>query len=175
MLPFGQSTMIQRFLSTIIRMNYLLISGKDLISKFTFISPMIKNFVAILVILLASIAISLPLLKPGLYVIHDDQQIARLFLFDEALKSGQFPVRWVDGLGFGFGYPLFVFYPPLVYMIGEIYHLIGFGFIDSTKLAFFTSIVASGVAMFIFAKEIWGRYAALTGAIFYILVPYRAL
>jgi len=134
-----------------------------------------KNLISIILITIFSITVSLPLVKPGFHQIHDDQQITRLYLFDQSLKSGQFPVRWVDGLGFGFGYPLFVFYPPLVYMIGEIYHLIGFGFIDSTKLAFFTSIVASGVAMFIFAKEIWGRYAALTGAIFYILVPYRAL
>src|SRR3989344_6877580 len=175
MLPFGQSTMIQRFLSTIIRVNYLLISGKDLISKFTFIFPMIKNFVAILVILLASIVISLPLLKPGLYVIHDDQQIARLFLFDEALKSGQFPVRWVDSLGFGFGYPLFVFYPPLVYVIGEAFHLMGFGFIDSIKLVFFVSILLSGIAMYIFSKELFGKLAALTAATAYLLVPYRAI
>ena len=136
---------------------------------------MIKNFVAILVILLASIAISLPLLKPGLYVIHDDQQIARLFLFDEALKSGQFPVRWVDGLGFGFGYPLFVFYPPFVYMLGELFHLIGSGFINSIKLVFFASIIASGFAMYILAKEFWDKYSAVVASVFYLLVPYRAL
>ena len=136
---------------------------------------MIKNFVAILVILLASIVISLPLLKPGLYVIHDDQQIARLFLFDEALKSGQFPVRWVDGLGFGFGYPLFVFYPPLVYVLGEIFHLLGSGFINSIKLVFFASIIASGFAMYILAKEFWDKYSAVVASVFYLLVPYRAL
>jgi len=136
---------------------------------------MIKNFVAILVILLASIVISLPLLKPGLYVIHDDQQIARLFLFDEALKSGQFPVRWVDGLGFGFGYPLFVFYPPFVYMLGELFHLIGSGFINSIKLVFFASIIASGFAMYILAKEFWDKYSAVVASVFYLLVPYRAL
>ena len=136
---------------------------------------MIKNFVAILVILLASIVISLPLLKPGLYVIHDDQQIARLFLFDEALKSGQFPVRWVDGLGFGFGYPLFVFYPSFVYMLGELFHLIGSGFINSIKLVFFASIIASGFAMYILAKEFWDKYSAVVASVFYLLVPYRAL
>lgn len=134
-----------------------------------------SNFFAVLFILLASILLSLPLLVPGLHQIHDDQQIARLFLFDQAIKAGQFPVRWVDELGFGFGYPLFNFYPPFVYMLGELFHLVGFGFIDSTKLTFATSIFASGIAMYIFARSLWDRLPALVAAAFYIFLPYRAV
>ena len=126
-------------------------------------------------ILLTSIIISLPLAASGLFQVHDDQQVARLYLFDKSAKGGQFPVRWVDELGFGFGYPLFVFYPPLVYMLGEVFHLLGFGFIDSVKLVFFISIVGSGVAMFILGKELWGRLAGLTSAMFYMVLPYRAV
>src|SRR3989304_9300998 len=111
---------------------------------------MINNLktIPIVCILLLTVFTSLPFLKPGLYTMHDDQQVARLFLFDQALKAGQFPVRWVDGLGFGFGYPLFVFYPPLVYMLSEIFHVLGFGFIDSIKLVFFASIFVSGLTMY---------------------------
>src|SRR3989338_5666462 len=133
------------------------------------------NLVLILLVLFFSILISLPLLKSGLYDMHDDQQVARLYLFDQSLRSGQFPVRWVDSLGFGFGYPLFVFYPPFVYMLGEIYHLLGFGFIDSIKIVFFTSIFASGLAMYLFSRELFGKLAALVSAAFYILAPYRAV
>src|SRR3989344_2444542 len=117
----------------------------------------------------------LPLLKSGLFTMHDDQQVSRLFLFDKSLKSGQFPPRIVDGLGFNLGYPLFIFYPPLVYMVGEIFHLAGFGFIDSVKLIFASSIVFSAIAMYICARELYGRLEATVGAIFYVLVPYRAL
>ena len=134
-----------------------------------------KNLIALVIIIAASIVVSHPLLKPGLFMMHDDQQVARLFVFDQALKAGQFPVRWVGGLGFGFGYPLFIFYPPLVYVVGEIFHLIGFGYINSTKLVFFTGILFSGVAMYVLVKDLWGKYAALIGALFYIIVPYRAL
>lgn len=134
-----------------------------------------KNYLALIIILLVSVSASLPLLVHGFYQIHDDQQIARLFVFDQALKAGQFPVRWVDGLGFGFGYPLFIFYPPFVYFLGEAFHLLGFGFIDSIKLVVFASILLSGISMYIFAKELWGKLPALVAAIFYILVPYRAL
>ncbi len=89
------------------------------------INSLKSNWFATLAILLLSLILCWPLLNPGLFEIHDDQQIARLYLFDKALMTGQFPVRWVDGLGFGYGYPLFVFYPPLVYAIGEVVHLIG--------------------------------------------------
>ncbi|MCR4325025.1 MAG: YfhO family protein [Candidatus Curtissbacteria bacterium] len=134
-----------------------------------------KNILPLIFILAITIVLSLPLLKPGLHTIHDDQQIARLYLFDEAIKSGQFPVRWVDDLGFGFGYPLFNFYPPFVYMLGEIFHIVGFTFIDSIKLVFFSSIIASGLFMYLLAKELWGRWPATISATFYMLVPYRAL
>src|SRR3989338_4408960 len=78
-----------------------------------------KGLIPILLILFFSILVSLPLLKPGLFIIHDDQQIARLLLF--------------------------------------------------------TSIFASGLAMYILVKEFWGRYAGIVSAFFYILVPYRAI
>lgn len=133
------------------------------------------NLIPILAIFIFSLVLSLPLLTPGLYLIHDDQQVARLFLFDKAIKSGQFPVRWVDGLGFGFGYPLFVFYPPLAYIVGEVFHLAGFGFVDSTKLVFFFGIFASGLAMYILSKELWGKPEGTAAAIFYMYVPYRAI
>lgn len=134
-----------------------------------------KDIIPLIIIVLTSIIISLPFMVPGFFTVHDDQQIARLFLFDKALKSGQFPPRWVDQLGFGFGYPLFIFYPPLVYFLGETFHILGFGFIDSIKLVFATSVIFSGIAMYILTKEFWGRSAGIVSGIFYMLAPYRAL
>src|SRR3989338_129996 len=133
-----------------------------------------KGLIPILLILFFSILVSLPLLKPGLFIIHDDQQIARLLLFDKALKAGQFPVRWVDELGFGFGYPLFNFYPPLAYIFGELYHILGFNLVNSIKLVLFTSLIASGLTMYWFAKSLFGRLAGSVAALFYLLSPYRA-
>src|SRR3990167_2425859 len=147
---------------------------KKYIHKFA-VFKMKINLASILIVLFFSILISFPLLQPGLYLIHYDQHIARLFLFDKSLKTGQFPVRWVDGLGFNFGYPLYNFYPPFTYMLGEIFHLASFTYIDSIKLVFFSSIFFSGVAMYIFVKEQWGRAAGVVSSLFYLLIPYRAL
>lgn len=134
-----------------------------------------KDIIALVIILAFSLLISRALFTQGFYTVHDDQQIARQFLFNQAITSGQFPVRWVNELGFGFGYPLFVFYPPFVYILGEIYHLLGFSFVESIKLVIFTSILASALAMYLFVKTFWGRLAGIVAALFYIYAPYRAV
>ena len=63
------------------------------------------------------------LLNSGYFSMHDNQHLARLFELDKAIRAGQFPVRWVAGLGFGYGYPLFNFYPPFIYYLGELFHV----------------------------------------------------
>ncbi len=128
----------------------------------------------ILVIILSFLAVS-PLFHPGFFSMHDFQQVARLFEMDNALKAGQFPVRWVADLGFGYGYALFNFYPPLVYYLGEIFHLIGFSFINSIKLVWFVALLGSAVAMYFFAKRFFGKIGGLVSAVFYLYVPYHAI
>lgn len=97
---------------------------------------LLKNHLVFIIVLIACFWAVKALFVPGFFPIHDDEQIARIFELDSALSDGQFPVRWVQHLGFGFGYPLFNFYPPLSYYSAEAFHLIGFSFIDSTKLVF---------------------------------------
>lgn len=134
------------------------------------------NIIPFLIITIVSVLVCLPLLKPGFYQVHDDQQIARLYEYDQTLKSGQFPPRWVQDFGFGYGYPLFVFYPSLVYATGEVFHFAGFGYVDSIKLVFAASIIISGFGMYLLVKQITKENLEATVAgIFYILVPYRAI
>ncbi len=122
-----------------------------------------------------SLGTIIPLLRPGLFLMHDDQQIARLFEFHRALVAFQFPVRWVEGLGFGFGYPLFNFYPPFVYYLGEIFHLIGFSFIDSVKLVWATALLGSALSMYFLSREFFGKVPAVVAAVFYLYAPYHAV
>lgn len=71
-----------------------------------------EHYILILAVLLVIPAIA-PLFHKGFFTMHDDQQVVRLYEMDQALAAGQFPARWIANLGFGFGYPLFIFYPPL--------------------------------------------------------------
>lgn len=130
---------------------------------------------AFFVILAVSFFTYAPLLNSGFFSIHDYQHIVRLFELDKSLMVGQFPVRWVEGLGFGYGYPLFNFYPPFVYYLGEVIHLIGFGFIDSIKVVWFIALVGSGLTMYLFAEEIYGKFGGFISAVAYIYASYHAI
>ena len=116
-----------------------------------------------------------PLFQSGFFSMHDFQQVTRLFELDKTLMGGSFPVRWTEGLGFGFGYPLFNFYPPFVYYLGEVFHLIGFGFIDSIKIVWGVALVGSALAMYFLAKEFFGKIGGVVAAVFYLYVPYHAV
>ena len=115
------------------------------------------------------------MLSSGYFSMHDDQQVVRLQQLDKSLKAGQFHVRWVSDLGFGYGYPLFNFYPPLSYYLGEVFHLTGLGYIDSIKMVWFTALVGSGLTMYFLAKQFWGKIGGVVAGLFYMYAPYHAL
>ncbi len=115
------------------------------------------------------------LLKPGYFSMHDDMQIMRIFELDKCVKDGQLPCRWVPDLGYSYGYPLFNYYPPLPYYLGEVFHLLGFSFIDSVKILFGLGFILSGIFMFFLAREFWGEWGGFLSAIFYIYAPYHAV
>ncbi|MCH7952242.1 glycosyltransferase family 39 protein [Patescibacteria group bacterium] len=118
----------------------------------------------------------LPLFRSGFFTMHDDQQVVRLFELDRSLAAGQFPARWVGNLGFGYGYPLFIFYPPFVYYLGEVFHLLlNATFIVSIKLVFAFAFFGAAYTMYLWAKEHFGKTAAIVAAAFYTYVPYHAV
>jgi len=106
---------------------------------------------------------------------HDDQQIARLYELDLALKNGQIPPRWVQHLGFGYGFPLFNFYPPLVYYLGELFYTFGFSLIASTKIVMGLGFILSASFMFLWVRKHFGLLAGLVAAVLYIYSPYHAV
>ncbi len=105
---------------------------------------------------------------------HDDMQAMRLLQLDKCLRDGQFPCRWVPDMGYGYGYPQFVYYSPLPYYVMELFHLSGLSFLDSVKAGFALSFILSGLAMFLLGKSLWGKLGGLVSAIFYVYAPYRA-
>ena len=116
----------------------------------------------------------LSLLHPGFFGASDDMHPAWLYEMDRVLKAGIFPPRFVPDLSFGFGYPLFNFVFPLPFYLGEIFHLIGFSFVDSIKTVMFLSIPISAVSMFAFLKKFMKSDLGLAGALIYGYLPYRS-
>ncbi len=106
---------------------------------------------------------------------HDDTQPSRIDQMTKALSNGQFPVRLVGDLGYGFGYPLFNFYAPFPYYAGAIFNLAGFDVISSTKIMFGIGILLSGVTMFFLVREIAGVTGGMVSAVLYMYAPYHAV
>ncbi|HVZ67423.1 MAG TPA: 6-pyruvoyl-tetrahydropterin synthase-related protein [Patescibacteria group bacterium] len=117
----------------------------------------------------------LPFFKPGFFAFHDDVQVSRFYEMGQALISGQFPVRWVGDLGYGFGYPIFNFYSVLPYYIGGFINVFGADALIAAKTVFVIGILLSGLSMFFLIKEFFGRLPALVASIAYLYFPYHAV
>lgn len=129
----------------------------------------------IILLLILTVPAAVALLKPGYWNMHDDLQMIRQLQMEKCLKDGQTPCRWVPDLGYGYGYPLFNFYPPMPYLVGQIYRTFDFSFVWTVKLTAITQIILSTLAMYILASIIFGNIGGLLAAIFYAYTPYHAL
>ena len=115
-------------------------------------------------------------LKPGLYWnMHDDMQMIRQMEMEKCFKDGQIPCRWTPDLGYGYGYPLFNFYPPLPYAVGQIFRSLSFSYVETIKLTAVVLIISSALAMYLLGKSIGGRLGGFLAALFYAYAPYHAV
>lgn len=133
-----------------------------------------KNIFLILVVAFTVVAI-LPLFHNGFFLIHDDEQIGRLFELNYNLESFHFPPRISQNLGFGYGYPFFNFYPSFVYYVAEIFVLLGIGYISSIKIMIAIGFIFSAVFMYLFSKQYVGQLGALVAAVLYTYAPYHSV
>lgn len=135
-----------------------------------------KNLILSLILILFTVPAYFSLLRPGFYSMHDDLQAFRILEMNECVKDLQLPCRWVPNSGYQFGYPLFIFYPPSAYYVGELVHLLGFQFLDATKAVFIIGFITSALGMYLFLKEYLKKtLPAFVGALIYTYAPYRAV
>lgn len=134
-----------------------------------------KDLLALIFLLILSFWAIKPLLSSGFFPMHDDTQVGRIVEMGRALREGQFPVRWVGDLGYGYGYPLFNFYGPLPYYAGGFLYALGITGLTATKITFALGILLAGAAMYFFASRFFGRMGGLVAALFYTYAPYHAV
>lgn len=123
----------------------------------------------------ATIPSFISLLKAGYFPMHDDLPVVRQFAMEQCLKDGQIPCRWTKELGYGYGYPLLNFYPPLPYIVGQVPRLMGLSLIDTTKLLFILSFVLSAGFMARLGSLFLGRWGGIAAGLFYLYGPYHAV
>jgi len=133
-----------------------------------------KNIFLLLTVFTVLIAI-MPLFNQGLFPMHDDEQVGRLFELNYNLESLHIPPRISQNLGFGYGYPFFNFYPSFIYYVAEIFVLLGFSYIVSIKIMIAIGFILAAVFMYLFSKQYIGELGALVAAVLYTYAPYHSV
>lgn len=132
-----------------------------------------KSFLLPLLILISLFPLK-DLLFPGAYQSHDIiEHVARLASFYESLSQNNPIPRWGGNLNYTYGHPVIMFLYPLTNYLGSFLHFLGFNIINSIKILFGLSYIASGVFMYLWIKRLWGQKVGFVAAIFYLFAPYR--
>mgnify|MGYP001617474008 FL=1 len=134
-----------------------------------------KLLFPIFIVIFAALLAGRTLLTSGYFKMHDDLQMMRQLEMEKCFLDLQIPCRWIPDMGYGFGFPLFNYYPPLPYLVGELFRVVGFSFVDTAKLVFLISFIFSVVAMYFFSKEFFGKVGGVLSSVFYIWAPYHAV
>lgn len=135
----------------------------------------LKNVKHIVIILIASILISFPLLKSNINVYFDDgiQHIGRAYETYLEIQNKYNP-KILSNLTNGFGYSWNLFYGPLSTILILIAKLITGTFINSYKLVLFIGILLSGITMYTFVSKLTkSKEAGTIAGILYMTMPYH--
>jgi len=102
--------------------------------------------------------------------------VYRVFELDQSWHGRVLFPRIAQGLYFGYGGPLFQYYPPLASYVGMAFHWVGLGWIESTKAVFTLALFVAGLGSYIFAFWLFDDHrAAIVSALGYMLAPYLLL
>lgn len=123
---------------------------------------------ALIVALLAIFAVA-PLEYPGAFESHTGlSAVYNLITLDQ--NPLQF-FNWAPT--FGRAYDWFRTDGALPYWIAEIFHRVGFGYLDSIKLVYAFAWICSGLAIFALARRFFSEAGALLAATVYIYLPFH--
>lgn len=129
----------------------------------------------LLVVLLLTLPAFAWLIQPGYFPMHDDLQTTRLMEMEKCFRDGQIPCRWVLDLGYGFGYPLFNFYPPLPYLVGLPFRFMGLAYIDAIKIVGILGFVLCALNMYLLGRQLWGKKGGIISSLVYTYAPYHSV
>ena len=119
--------------------------------------------------LLAPIALGLllftPLLARGVPNTADGMlHLYRLALWSDAWTQGVFWPRWHTALYQGFGYPLFNFYAPLLYILGGLLNFVLPSPEAALKGVLLLACIGYPLGMYLWMRDLFARVAAVVAA-----------
>ena len=113
------------------------------------------------------------LAHPGLPRDTDAElHVFRAAQLGEALRGGAGYVRWAPDLWFGYGYPIFNYYSPLMYYLANLITLAGLDIVTAVKAVFILGLLGAAAGMYVFVRGNWGTRAGVVAAAAYVFSPY---
>lgn len=109
------------------------------------------------------------------FFISDDGtwMVIRFSAFYQALADGQFPVRFLDRLNNGYGYPVANFlYPGFMYF-GIPLKLIGFDSLQVIKILISIFMIFGGIFSYFWLNIFFSKFSSFVGAIIFTYSPYH--
>ncbi|MGD8626943.1 MAG: hypothetical protein PVJ34_20580 [Anaerolineae bacterium] len=117
-----------------------------------------------------------PLARGGFFQSHDGIfHVYRLAALKQALGSGVLYPRWFPGFAFGYGHPVLNFYGPLSYYWGLPFVSLGLDAAWGTKMVLASGLIASALAIYLFARLHLARGPAVVSAVIYAYLPYHLI
>lgn len=135
-----------------------------------------KEIINYILIIIASIIISIPLANKSLNIYRDDgiQHICRIIGTEQTLADKQFLPMIMSNLCNNFGYSWNIFYSPLTAYMSVMFRIFNFSYVNCLKLCMFVIVLLSGLTMYKLTFRITkNKKLATLASIIYILAPYR--
>lgn len=133
-----------------------------------------KKYWPLLLFAILALFMMRPVLGPVWYPVHDTTSVARAYLLQKSLASGQIPAVWAGELDNGAGYPLFHFYAPAFTYLSLLGKVLTTSYFAGIKLVLILTAISGMTGMYLLTRR-WGRSAGLVAAISYGLLPYAAI
>jgi hypothetical protein len=100
--------------------------------------------------------------------------LLRVVQIDHLWSQGILYARLAPDMGWGYGYPVFNFYPPLSYFVAGLIARLGFGITPGVRIALALTFLMAGLGMYVLARDFFREEAAVIAAVAAMYAPYVA-
>ncbi len=102
-----------------------------------------------------------------------EYHLLRVYVFERAVKAGEWLPRWVPDLFLGYGYPLFNYYAPGTYYLALVPRALGLDVYTTVQALGAAAACAGAAGAYCLARSIFGgRLPGLVAALAYVYAPY---
>ena len=101
--------------------------------------------------------------------LHYDQMRS----FYNGLAAGEIYPRWEEDTNRGFGAPTTSYYPPGIYYLTSVFYVVTGDWLRALLNAHLAMMIAAAAALYLYARQVMGRGAAIAAMTAYIFLPYH--